>query len=138
MATFDYVIVKKKDKIGLLPSTLDGKKYLEGKLSKSNILTLSEAQNRILKHHKRLFAIIGKFTENINIDLTTEECLTYLKIKTGRYKTIKFKGADVIIPCSISFLKMNQKEFETFYNEAVCIMAGVLGVSKADLEMEAL
>lgn len=133
---YNFSIREVKDQYVMIPNDEQTFLFCKTKYQNEKEATLTEYKNRILKHHRKLFAVIDVFLENLDIELTVEECLTYLKIKTGRYKKIKMNGADVIIPNSISFAEMEQTEFEKFYNEALGIMAGALGVKKSELENE--
>ena len=136
MKKYFYFKIINKDKIYLIPADKRTEDLLKGIVGDEVVLTYVKERN--LKFHRKLFAILKAFIDNLNgNDLTIEELLTYLKLKVGYYKKIKFKGQDVIIPDSISFAEMTQDEFEKFYKQAVKILADVLNVTVEDLENNA-
>jgi len=131
---YNFKIVKKNEKIGLIPTDEETRCFLEKKFLKDVNIAFCESSERILKHHKKLFAIMKIFLDNFDVDMTIEELLIYLKIKVGYYKEIIIKGQKIIVPKSINFFEMSQQEFEIFYDLTVKIMANALGITRQELE----
>ena len=96
--------------------------------------TFKVKDDRNLRHHRKFFAIVKLFISNMDKPYTTEQVLTWLKIKAGLYKEAKIQGDTILLPDSISFEKMGQKKFNEFYEHSVQLMAGVLGISVYSIE----
>lgn len=76
-------------------------------------------RHRSLPQHRLFFGILQHVAENSRFE-TAERLLVALKIRLGRYDLCRLpNGRDVPVPQSISFDKMDQAEFQSFFNDAV-------------------
>lgn len=76
-------------------------------------------RHRSLPQHRLFFGILQHVAENSRFE-TPERLLVALKIRLGRYDLCRLpNGRDVPVPQSIAFEKMDQAEFQTFFNDAV-------------------
>lgn len=55
------------------------------KKEKSKQITMTKSKNRILSHHRKFFAIMNKFLENIDEQMSIDELLIVLKLKTKKH-----------------------------------------------------
>lgn len=76
-------------------------------------------RHRSLPQHRLFFGIVQHVAENSHFE-TADRLLVALKIRLGRYDLCRLpNGRDVPVPQSISFDKMDQAEFQSFFNDAV-------------------
>lgn len=76
-------------------------------------------RHRSLPQHRLFFGILQHVAENSRFE-TAERLLVALKIRLGRYDLCRLpNGRDVPVPQSISFDKMDQADFQGFFNDAV-------------------
>jgi len=74
------------------------------------------------KHHRKAFALFNFIFENQDKYKSLEDLLVEIKLKAGHYKEhITTKGEMIYVPKSISFSKMEQDEFDVFYNKSIDI-----------------
>ncbi len=89
-------------------------------------------------HHRWFFGLLGVVADNT--EYTTDQLLLLVKIGIGHVDTIihPVTGAQVLVPRSISFAKMDQQQFTRFANDAVnfIITRYLPGVSNQELERE--
>lgn len=93
------------------------------------------------RHHRLLWALLKKVTDNSDLWATPTEFLNDLKIVSGltekRYS--HFTGEEYRIPKSISFSSMSQKNFDIWFSRAIYIIArDVLKCLPNELEAEIL
>ena len=119
---------------GLEPEDDSAKQWHE--TARKNGRTLCQVQQPSLPrnpgHHRKFFALVNLVYENLPHEgdaesftrylTTTESLVSYLKIATGHCDFIWARnthGSPVQcqLPRSISFAKMDQAEFETFFNK---------------------
>lgn len=94
---------------------------------------------RNVNHHRKFFALINAIFPHQDFYPTEETLLAAIKVALGYGESIKLPdGRTIIVPGSISFAKMDQKAFESFYDRALTLILGKIlpGVNKADLERE--
>lgn len=83
-------------------------------------------QNRNIKHHRKLFALIRNvILPNQELYLTERQVITALKIGTGHCEWIPNAETGELMPCvlSIDFTRMKQAEFAEFYSAALAFTA---------------
>jgi hypothetical protein len=90
------------------------------------------------KHHRKFFAILNGILdavlEQTDDYTTTEELLTAVCIEIGHYDRVRLlNGSYFIARRSISFSKMDQVEFNNFYDRALQSLAKYLGVTPEEL-----
>ena len=90
-------------------------------------------QPRNYEHHKKFFALVDIVFKETESFTNSHECLEWFKIKCGVYKTIKVGENYYPITGSISFAKMNQDEFNVFYDRAIDSALGVIPLEKEEL-----
>lgn len=113
---------------------------------KRNSEVLAEIRKaRNIEFHKKYFALLKLTYENfpewledtLNVH-SVEDLRTRIKIDLGLYKVSHYGNQSVIIPKSMAFDKMDETEFEKFYNMSVNhILKNYLkGVSNEQIEEE--
>jgi hypothetical protein len=100
------------------------RRFKMGKLVRAEVTT-----PRNLAHHKKFFALLNLVWSSAGDWPSVEDLLIELKVRLGLYRevVIRASGEIVKVPGSISFAKMDQAEFDKFYDRAVrelCEMAG--------------
>ena len=86
------------------------------------ILDVEVKEARNPGHHRKFFSMVGFIFKNQDKYETVTDLLIEIKLRTGHYKEhVTARGKLVYIPKSISFAKMDQKEFEEFYDKAIDI-----------------
>lgn len=75
-------------------------------------------QPRNLQHHKLFFALCKRIGDGVGTN--SDSIATVFKLATGHYDTIRSKvHGELKIPKSISFSKMDQTGFRTFFDACV-------------------
>jgi len=92
------------------------------RLSAGDHMVLSYKVNRSLPHHKKFFSLVQAVVENSEVYDTREKALDAIKIAAGHVDWIPSPVTGEMVPKvkSISFEKMDQGEFDRFYEAAVC------------------
>jgi hypothetical protein len=91
--------------------------------------------------HRKFFALMQVVFENQSKYDTLTDLLTEIKLKTGFYKThITTKGNLIYIPESISYAKMDEIEFDKFYQKAIdiCLKHFCIGSTQEEIEKQVL
>ena len=106
------------------------------KIPENEPIEYSYRRDRFLPLHRKLWAIMTVTAKNSNGKWNSpEEVLLALKYALGYVSTIKdVNGNDIVIPHSISFAKMGETKFETFYKLALPLCAREIGVEVEQLE----
>lgn len=126
---------------GLVPlhdSDLDLKK----RLRVGSVVRCKVSNPRNYEHHKKFFALVRLTFDNLPLPLVEKwnirneyDMLRRFKRDLGYFtNTINEYGEHEIEYLSISFVAMEQHEFEQFYNQ--CIDLVLLGIDKQDLITE--
>ena len=99
-------------------------------------------QPRNLKHHNKFFALLHVVFPHQSAYLSRDDLRDELTIAAGHFHMVKDlrTGQMKAVADSIAFDKMDQKDFEPFYDAVVQIILTkiILGVSKRDLETQVL
>jgi len=96
-----------------------------GKIPYGEAVRVEITRPRNIDHHRKFFALLQKVYENQDTYKSVDELLDAFKMATGRFDWIPAPGGKGAFPRmqSISFAKMDQVQFELFYNEALDIVA---------------
>ena len=95
-------------------------------------------QGRNVAHHRKFFALLKLVLDNQEYFQNIDELLYAIKLKLGYTIPIKLKYTTGYMPKSISFAKMDQREFTEFYERALdFIQAEVIpGIDREELAAE--
>lgn len=92
------------------------------RLTDGKLYTIDIKKVRNPNFHAKFFALLKIVVDNTDY-INTEQVLILLKLKLGHYdKIINTNGKIVYAPKSISFSKMDDIEFEKFYNNCIKII----------------
>lgn len=108
----------------------------ELKKIKDGLVDVTVKRGRNLLHHRKFFALLRVVIANSDRWQNEQQLLKALKFEldyTEKILSIDGKRA-YILPRSISFENMGQKEFEEFYDAALPLMAKEIGVDPVELE----
>lgn len=111
------------------------------KISGGDIVTVEIKRPRNVKHHQKYWALVGLVWENVEHDRypSMDDLHAAIKIAVGLRTRIELpNGAVGFVPGSISFNKMDQTEFDAFYDKVCDAVAKwfLPGVSDQDLKRE--
>lgn len=124
----------------LRPVDAAGKDLIDH-IGKGELVKVKISRPRNAGHHRKFFALLNLVFENQEHYPTLDHMLVALKVALGHCDTVILKnGQTAFIPRSISFAKMDQTEFEAFWDKACQIITKhfLPGVTKAQLEREVL
>lgn len=115
------------------------------KLKRNSEVVVEIKKGRNIEFHKKYFALLKLTYDNfpewledtLNVH-SIEDLRTRIKIDLGLYEVSHYGNQSIIIPKSIAFDKMDETEFEKFYNMSVNhILKNYLkGVSNEQIEEE--
>lgn len=115
------------------------------KLKRNSEVLVEIKKGRNIEFHKKYFALLKLTYDNfpewledtLNVH-SIEDLRTRIKIDLGLYEVSHYGNQSIIIPKSIAFDKMDETEFEKFYNMSVNhILKNYLkGVSNEQIEEE--
>tara|TARA_B100001250_G_scaffold178716_1_gene153599 strand:+ start:455 stop:877 length:423 start_codon:yes stop_codon:yes gene_type:complete len=106
----------------LVPSLPEDEEKMKG-WTNEEIIEVNVRKPRNPKFHRKFFALVGLVFANQEKYTNREDLLVELKIRTGHYKEhINYEGLTIYIPKSISFEKMDELEFEKFYNKVIDVV----------------
>lgn len=119
----------------------------EFKRLKNNTVYMAEVKKpRSIEHHKKLFALanctvanLPEYSELYKIRIDAYGLIKAIERELGMYETeYDIYGKVNVRAKSIDFESMDQLEFQTFYDKAVYIMAGLIGITTEELEQNSL
>jgi len=131
-------IYLKKNLSKLEPADSEAEEVLK-KWKQGDVLSCDIKKPRNYRFHKKAFALFNIVFENQDKYETMQDLLTEIKLRSGHYQEhITVKGVVVYIPKSISFVSMDEDEFNIFYNKAVNIVLKyfIPNTTREDLENE--
>lgn len=135
MATDIYVRRVEK---GFVPATrLDYERMKEIPVGREVKAKITQPRN--LKHHNLFFAMVGKVFENQDTYRTPEQLFVAIKVRLGYVDRFEVHdGTTVIKPKSIAFDKMDQTEFNAFFDAAVQLVCDEIipGLGSEELRHE--
>lgn len=108
-------------------------------IPQGEIVRVTIRRPRNLMHHRKFFALIKAIFPHQAHYPTEETLLAAIKVALGYGESVKLHdGRTIIIPSSISFAKMDQGAFDSFYDRALhLILTKILpGVDRKDLDRE--
>lgn len=124
----------------LRPVDAEGKDAIDH-IGKGELVKIRISRPRNAGHHRKFFALLNLVFENQEHYETLDHMLVALKVALGHCDTVILKnGQTAFLPKSISFAKMDQTEFETFWNRACQVITKhfLPDVTQAQLERELL
>ena len=92
-------------------------------LPRSVTLKATLTQGRNVAHHRKFFALLKLVLDNQEYFQNIDELLYAIKLKLGYTIPIKLKDTTGYMPKSISFAKMDQREFTEFYERTLDFIA---------------
>lgn len=112
-----------------------------GGLKEGAQVLVSVRRPRNVRHHRLLFALLRKVTDNSDRWADEETLLQDLKLATGLFTTrvSAINGMPYPAPASISFAAMDQARFDGWFEKAILVIArDVLNVAVDSLRNEVL
>ena len=106
------------------------------KINPDEQISVKITRPRNIKHHRKLFGLLGFVIREAEMILDEEELLEIIKQGVNYGKWIEFKNRKVWIPGSISFDGADQTKFEAFYDQAIKFIIEYImpGVDREDFE----
>jgi hypothetical protein len=135
------IFLAKKSPFGSLHAVDPHGEAVLGKIGRGDVVSIEVKRPRNVQHHRLYWALVGLVHDNLDHERypTPEDLSDAIKIAAGHRKRIELPSGEVgFIPKSIAFHKMDQAEFDSFY-ERVCDLIALHflpGVNKDDLRME--
>jgi hypothetical protein len=109
------IVVKDKDVL----RPIDERSFEELRKIKDGRTFICEIKRpRNLKHHRKYWSLINLISDNLD-GVTPEGLSSAIKMMIGHVVTVQFGNKSILYPDSISFDKMNQDQFNNFYERAV-------------------
>lgn len=105
------------------------------------IVTVTVKKSRNVGHHRKFFALLALIHSNQSHYRSIDELLDAIKVYVGHCVVMQLRdGTEVRVPKSISFSKMDQTEFNAFWDRVVKVVCEQIlpGVTKEELERELL
>jgi hypothetical protein len=111
------------------------------KLGNGEMVMIEMKRPRRIKHHRMFWALMTLVHDNMDHERypTVEDLVAAVKIAAGLRTRIELPNGEVgFIPGSISFHRMDQSEFDRFYDRCCDLLARhfLPGVTSEDLKRE--
>lgn len=101
-------------------------------LPAGKLLTAEIKQSRNIQHHRLFFALCKRIGDGVGVD--ADNIATVFKLATGHYTLVKSKRhGELKIPKSISFSRLDQTGFRTFFDECVRVAFEEWGIEASAL-----
>lgn len=100
---------------GLVPES-EAARELLASTPIGSCVSVEWSRPRNVQFHRLYWALVNTVAEAIGVKPNNVHCL--IKLRTGHYTLIQTKSGRVQVPKSISFAKMDQAQFNTFFNDA--------------------
>jgi len=111
-----------------------------GKIKLGDVVKVEIKRPRNLAHHRKFWALMNLVFENQEHYESVENMVAAMKTAVGHCDFMPSKDGNtmIAIPKSIAFHKMDQTEFETFYENCLNVIAKhfIPGIDKDDLRKE--
>lgn len=121
------ISVKLNDRGQLEPVTSFDAEQL-AQCSKGHCFSLSSTKERSLEQHKLYWSILHKIVKATNKWPSADHCHRELKFALGYYQTIASQwGGIYYYPDSTALKKMDQKEFNNYFERAMEKLSSTLG-----------
>lgn len=104
---------------------------------KDMIVTVHQARNP--QHHDKFWAVATLVADNDEHFKIADDAVMWAKLKTSwMVRTWRLEDGTIIVePKSISFASLDQLTFEKFYDQAMTLWSGRLGIDVETLKIEA-
>jgi cell division FtsZ-interacting protein ZapD len=106
--------------------------YLDN-IPEGEVLKCKISRPRNSQHHRKFFALLNIVYQNQDHYNSIDVMRSILTMKAGFYNEIKTDKGLVFLPASISFAKMDQQEFNQFYEKMLMTCCDFLGTDKEEL-----
>ena len=107
-------------------------------VGQGEIVSLELVRPRNVRHHAKLFALLSIVLQKQEHYKSVEDLLDVCKLSIGHCRTLMTKDGMVKVPSSISFVSMDQDEFNSFYDRACgwVVTEVIPGLKRKDLDAE--
>jgi hypothetical protein len=123
---------------GLFPVSSDGEEVVAA-LGKNDLVWIEVSKPRNVGHHRKFFAMLKIIREATGLWETEDLQLLHLKFSLGHVEYVNLPdGTTVARAKSISFAKMDQTQFEEFYDRALARLCELAGGIEEDQVREAV
>ena len=124
--------------LGALRPADDDAETLLSKLKDGDLVRAEIKVPRNLAHHRKWWKLMQIVHDNQEFYPSAEAVCTAIKFGIGHTEQFQWKGGVVKLPKSIAFAKMDQAEFEQFYERGIDYIVRQLvpGLNKTDLKRE--
>jgi len=103
------------------------------KLKEGVVYEITIKKSRNLMFHRKAFALFNLVFENQERFDNLDHLRKYLTIKAGFFDEVNTGKGVMILPKSIKFEKMDNVEFEEFYNGVIKVIEKELLINKQDI-----
>ncbi len=134
----EKIFVKRNRLGGFIPADARSEEAIK-QLPFDTWITAQISQPRNGKHHAKYWSLLSKVYQNQSYFATVDDLHLCIKVATGHSTTYQLKdGRLVHCPTSISFAKMDQREFEKYYDKVLGFIAEqvIPGIKKEELKAE--
>lgn len=131
-------LIMRRGLSGLMPATAQAEEAIR-ELPIGADFKVTVKRGRNIQHHKLYWALVSLIHQNQSRYMTVENVSDALKIMVGHCEMMQLRnGQEIRVPKSISFAKMDQTEFNKFFEriKTLVITQILPGVTKAQLEHE--
>lgn len=106
------------------------------RVKEGRIIEVDYKMPRNPEFHNKYMSMVRAVFDNQEQYETIEQVLDVIKVGVGHCTTMEWRGAQIAIPKSISFGKMDELEFQPFYDKSIeFVLARLLpGTNRDDLE----
>ena len=103
------------------------------RLSQGQVVSCEVKRERNLKHHNLYFALCRLVSDNSDF-ISEDQVDYYVRIKSGLVDfQIVCDEKTIVKPKSLQFAKMNQSEFEKFFDRVIPLFEKITGLTKKEL-----
>jgi hypothetical protein len=127
-----------KDWGALKPADKDAEAII-AKVKHGDFVMVEVVRQRNIRHHRKFFALMHLVFENQTRYEVFEDFLDAVKVATGHRSVMFLSDSKVMIkPKSIAFHKMDQDQFNAFYDKVLDLVVTRImpGVDKEELARE--
>lgn len=106
------------------------------RIKEGGIILIDYKKPRNPLFHNKFMSMVRTVFDNQEQYTDIENLLSVLKVELGHYDTMFYRDLKIRIPRSISFAKMDELQFTTFYDRAVtvCLSHFLPATTPAELE----
>ena len=130
-----------KDRMGALRAADEASTEALRSLAPGEIYRVQLTRPRNLKMHRLFFALLTVVHSNLPDEMlakfpTVDRLLWEIKLQTGKFDLHESLGGKMVpIPKSISFARMDQAEFDSFFADAIGVVRKFIipGISEREL-----